>query len=153
VITLIHKFKYHHYDHLAVTLAEFLYDKFNRFDLKADLISCVPSHPAKVKERGYNPAKLLAKNLANHFNIIFIDDIIYENDYRLSQTSINRNKRSQNTDNAFTAIGDHEGKTVILVDDVFTTGATMNNCAKALKDKGIKNIIAITVARAYENNT
>jgi competence protein ComFC len=148
VITLIHRFKYSHCDYLAGCLAEFMVQSLARFPANADLITCVPTHPQKLKARGYNPPGLLARSLANYFKIPFADDIIYEYAYRPSQTALTREKRSHNPENAFGAKDTCRGKDIALVDDVFTTGSTINGCCRALRKQGAGTITAITLARS-----
>jgi len=148
VITLIHRFKYSHCDYLAECLAEFMVKSLTRFPINTDLITCVPTHHKKLKARGYNPPGLLAQRLANYFKIPFADDIIYEYAYRPSQTAVTREKRSQNPENAFGAKDTCRDKNIALVDDVFTTGSTINGCCRALRRQGAKTITAITLAKS-----
>lgn len=148
VITLIHRFKYSHCDYLAQHLFEFMVKSLIRFPITADLITCVPTHPKKLKARGYNPPELLARRLANYFKIPFADDIIYEYAYRPSQTALTREKRSHNPEDAFGARGTCRGKNIALIDDVFTTGSTINGCCRALRGQGAKTITAITLAKS-----
>jgi len=153
VITLIHRFKYSHCDYLAAPLSGLIINQLVKFPINADLITCVPTHPKKRKDRGYNPPAILAQRLANYFKIPFLDDIIYEYAYRPSQTGLTREKRKQNPEDAFGAKDTCRGKNIALVDDVFTTGSTINGCCRALRSEGVKTITAITLARAYENFT
>ena len=148
VITLIHRFKYSHCDYLAECLAEFMAKSLTRFPMNADLITCVPTHPKKLKTRGYNPPELLARRLANYFKIPFADDIIYEYAYRPSQTALTKEKRSHNPEDAFGAKTACRDKKIALVDDVFTTGSTINGCCRALREQGAETITAITLAKS-----
>ncbi|MDP2923470.1 MAG: ComF family protein [Candidatus Omnitrophota bacterium] len=150
MISLIHLFKYKNYDCLidffsSVMLQFFLKIGFD-FSSYADITS-VPMHHAKLRDRGYNQAALLAKSLANYFKIPFKDDIIYEKNERVSQTKLERQKRQESVKNAFLAKNNVSGKKIILVDDIFTTGATISECAWALKEKGAQIVTVITLSK------
>ena len=117
-----------------------------------DFITSVPMHPLKLKERGYNQASLLAKYLANYFKIPCKDDIIYETHHRSSQTKLQKLDREKNIKNAFLVKTDMKNKRIILIDDIFTTGATARSCSQALKDKRAQTITVITLAKTPTRN-
>lgn len=118
---------------------------FNKYAY--DLVTAVPMHPCKLKERGYNQASLLGKKLANYFKIPFGDDIIYEKKYKVSQTKLDKKERETNIEGSFGVQCSLSGKRIIIVDDIFTTGCTLSECSSKLKEKGAKNITAITLAK------
>jgi ComF family protein len=117
--------------------------------LSYDLTTAVPMHPYKLKQRGYNQAELLAKSLANYFKIPFRGDIIYKKNNRLPQVNLDRKAREDNIKGSFFVSENLRGKKIILVDDIFTTGCTIKECASELKKKGAENITAITLAKTF----
>ena len=148
--TLIYQFKYGNRDYLADFFAELIEKHLRRIRLDLshyDYVIPVPLHKYKLKERGYNQAGLLAKILANYFQIPFRDDIIFQTKYIPSQTTLNKDKRLENKKESFKAKGSLENKRVILVDDVITTGSTINECSKALESTKVSEITVITLAK------
>jgi len=120
--------------------------KINLFDY--DFVTSVPLHPTKKKMRGYNQATLLALPIANYFKIPFKNDIIYSERDHKSQTTLSFAERQKNIKNSFAAKINLEGKKIILVDDIFTSGATINACSGILKEKGASKILVLVLALA-----
>jgi ComF family protein len=115
-----------------------------------DLIVPIPLHKTRLRQRGFNQALLLASGIGKRFHI----PLSYDNLVRLRatrpQVELSGEERIKNVAGAFSLVRprDVRSKTIILVDDVFTTGATMNECAAVLKDAGAAHVMALTVARA-----
>jgi len=110
----------------------------------------VPLHKDKLKIRGYNQAGLLAKLLSNYFKIPFRDDIIGNTNIRPSQTKLRKEKREKNVEGAFVVKENLRNKRIILVDDIFTTGSTVNACSKALRERGAEGITVITLSKTLK---
>ena len=150
IVSLIHLFKYRNYDYLADYLASLMIKCLSKASFNPHnyhFITPVPLHRDKLKIRGYNQAKLLAKLLSNHFKISFRDDIIINTDIRPSQTKLSVEKRKKNIQGIFTATKDLTDKRIILIDDIFTTGSTVNACSKALGERRAENITVITLSK------
>lgn len=131
---LIHLLKYQR----ALTLAKYFAASLN-ISLKNqsyDLITCVPLHAMKEKERGYNQSGLLAQHLAPLLKIKFSADLVFRTKNTVSQTTLDREARLSNVQDAFQCKTKLTGKKVLLVDDVITTGSTLNSCALVLKQNG-----------------
>ena len=114
-----------------------------------DIITSVPLSLVRFKERGYNQATLLARPIALYMNIPFSSKILLRTRETRTQVGLSVLERKENMDGAFTAR--HElvqGKNVLVVDDVATSGATLNACAKALIDEGASNVYGFSLARA-----
>lgn len=149
--SLIHLFKYENYDYLAEFLSSLIVKHLSKTGFNPEehqFITPIPLHKDKLKTRGYNQSGLLAKLLSNHFKIPFRNDIICKTDIRPSQTKLPRRERAKNVQGVFTVRKNLEGKNVILVDDIFTTGSTAGSCSRALKEKGAGNITIITLSKA-----
>ncbi|MCX6781645.1 MAG: ComF family protein [Candidatus Magasanikbacteria bacterium] len=115
----------------------------------------VPLFPRRERERGFNQAKILADIIYQEIKKIFPQRKYEVNDSILSrlrataqQAKLTKEEREINVDGAFAVKSDAVPNSVILVDDVYTTGATLNECAKVLKIGGSKTVWAITLARA-----
>ncbi|MCK4912151.1 MAG: ComF family protein [Candidatus Omnitrophica bacterium] len=150
MLSLIHLFKYKNYDYLAGFLSSLIIKHLSEIGFnpnKYKLITSVPLHKDKLKIRGYNQSGLLSKLLSNHFKIPFKDDIIENTNIRPSQTKLPREKREKNTEGIFVVKENLENKSIILVDDIFTTGSTVSACAKALKEKCAGNVTVITLSK------
>lgn len=153
IISLIYLFKYKNYDYIAELLASLM----QRHLLKIGFDACgyhfttsVAMHKHKLKMRGYNQADILAKLLSNYFKIPFKNDIINDTNIRSSQTKLNLHERQKNVKGAFVVKKDLKNKRIILVDDIFTTGATIRSCCQALKNKGAKIITVLTLSKTQQ---
>jgi len=114
-----------------------------------DVVIPVPLHATRRRERGYNQSALLAQALATQLETIFIGKGLKRIRPTISQTNLTAGDRLSNVSGAF-EIGKSKaivGRKVLLVDDVMTTGATVNACAKTLKKSGAQSVHVITVAR------
>ena len=141
---LIHLLKYQH----AITLAKYFAERIapiiknNHFDY----ITGIPLNPIKEKERGYNQSALIAKELGKYLNIQVNNTLIKRIKNTPSQTKLNRDQRIENVKNAFECNLNLIDKKIILVDDIITTGSTINECAHVLKKQGAKKVIAVALA-------
>ncbi|MDR2666630.1 MAG: ComF family protein [Holosporales bacterium] len=142
---LIMKIK-RHSDHItACTCVKMLHTRYSDILERCDLVVPVPSHWTRLLRRSYNPANIIAIELTK------ISGKKYKNVLKRSKkTEYQRAKsiieRINNVLDAFSCKFDLNGKSVVLVDDVMTTGATLNECAKVLKHAGAKKVICITIA-------
>ena len=104
-------------------------------------------HKHKLKIRGYNQAQLLAKLLSNNFKIPLRNDIIDTVNIRPSQAKLQKQKRQENVKGVFAARKNLKNKKIILIDDIFTTGATAASCCQALAEKQADKIVVITLSK------
>ena len=116
--------------------------------IEADLIIPVPLGKARLRERGHNQAAMLAFPLALALKVPYSSKALRRIRETRSQVNLNVNERMNNVKNAFLARSNMiKGKKVLLVDDVITTGATINDCARALKEGGAQTVTVCTLAR------
>ncbi|GAH54355.1 unnamed protein product, partial [marine sediment metagenome] len=110
----------------------------------------VPLHPKRKKKRGFNQAQIIAKELARIKGIELRDQMLLKIKNVPPQTSLRVEERAENVSGAFgVAKGDKiKGKVVLLVDDVYTTGSTIRECSSVLRNAGVKEVKALTVAQA-----
>ena len=116
---------------------------------KYDIIIPVPIHKKRKKQRGYNQSELIAKEIAKNINIEYRNDIIEKTKNNLPQSSLTKEQRKENVQNVY-KINDKEkiqNKNIIIIDDIYTTGNTVNAISKILKENGAKEITILTIAK------
>jgi len=120
------------------------------FDKQLSIIIPIPLYPKKEKKRGFNQSFLIAEIISESLKINLEKDILIKVKNTPSQTELTYEKRKENVQNIFEIKNPQKinGKNIILVDDVFTTGATLNEAVKILKSNGAKKIIAFVIAKA-----
>ncbi|MDC1188248.1 phosphoribosyltransferase family protein [Flavobacteriales bacterium] len=149
---IIHEFKYGGNSNLAKYMGSYLGLKIKDVSELADVdcVSFVPMHPKKIKKRGYNQAEELAAGLAKKLNVE-TKCVLKRLVESASQTEKGVYERYENMDANFTALHGFEGKHILLVDDVLTTGATLIACVNAIKKKyDVKVSIICLAFRAVE---
>lgn len=147
---LIQSLKYHEQLALAQAFAEKLAQRVDQANLP-DYVIPMPLHPAKLKSRGFNQAQLIAEPLARALNIPLLTHACHRLRDTPSQTSLPWKERSRNVRGAFDCTVDLSGKRIALVDDVFTTGASLNELATAVHKRGADKISAWVVARTVRD--
>ena len=149
---IIHEFKYGRQIHLRHLVARWLNSALDDERLRQshfDVIVPVPLHPTRQRERGFNQAGLLAELLSAQTSIR-CKPLLERTRYTTTQTALDRSERMENLHNAFRLRknANVRGLRVLLVDDVLTTGSTLNECARILKRGGAFSVHAATAARA-----
>ena len=149
---IIHSLKYNQKFLFGKFLGESLGKAFrNLFDnWEIDLVIPVPLHHLKKVERGYNQSTFIAKGLKKSLSGNVKENVLTRKRFTQSQTKMNIIEREENVNGAFKVIypGKVEGKNILLVDDVITTGSTINECAKMLLDNGASKVYAASIAIA-----
>jgi len=116
------------------------------------IIIPVPLSQKRLKWRGFNQAEEIAKNLSIYLEIPLFNNILVKNKETFSQSKLPKEERKRNLLNSFCLKNKQiKNKKILLVDDIYTTGSTMEGCAKTLKKAGAKEIIGITIARTKTN--
>ena len=148
---ILHSIKYQNQKKLAVYIAEQLAIKLgDEFFQEIDSIIPVPLHPKKLKIRGFNQSDLIAQGIQNIRPIPIDSRSLQRKEYTESQTNKNRLERWNNVNTAFEIVNYEalKKKHILLVDDVFTTGATLEACIKTIQNKADCKCSIITLARA-----
>ncbi len=143
----IHSFKYEGVTDLAVPLADWLVGAWRGHGLSADLIVPVPLHPRREAERGYNQALLLAREVGGRVQVPLAHAALVRAVRTRPQVGLNRDERRANIAGAFVCAGKVTDLRIVLIDDVCTTGATLEACAAALQAAGARQVVGLTVAR------
>lgn len=148
----IHRFKYNGIRPLVHPFVDLMINVFKEMVVQfpVDLLVPVPLHKRRLRERGFNQALLLARELSKRSGILYDARTLIKVNDTAVQINLKKKERKKNLIGAF-AITDRlaiEGRMVLLVDDVYTTGATLDECARTLRKGGAKGVAAITIARA-----
>ncbi len=138
----------HLYKHFAMKMSERIAIVYPEIDF--DFVTFVPTTKKVIKQRGFNQSELLAKEIAKNF---FIDcsDVLVKTKETSSQHNLKAEQRTANLYGSIICNTDLSGKTVLLCDDVKTTGTTLNECVKALKKNGAKDIYCVCIALSDYN--
>jgi len=147
---LVHAFKYHGLPSVATMAGNLMARKaLLRLASFSDApLVPVPLHPEKLRQRGYNQCLRIAEGFSSFSGHVIREDLIERVVYTGTQTALDAAERKQNVRGAFRFIGETSlaGKPVILLDDVMTTGSTLEECAGTLKKAGAGNIAACVIA-------
>lgn len=145
----IHAFKYDGQTRLVEPLGEILYQGLEGIDWQVDMVTAVPLHAARLRERGYNQAALLAGYLAVLTGWPSALGAVTRVRETSSQVHLSARERQENVAGAFRGVPELvHGKRVLVIDDVLTTGATLVACAEALRAAGAARVYGATVAGA-----
>lgn len=146
----IYALKYHGGASVAIPLAGRMAEAWGWLGLSSDLLVPVPLHSERERQRGYNQSVVLARSLAPLVEVPLDETILFRTRATVSQTHLGTSERWDNVRDAFACSGSRElsGLRVTLVDDVMTTGATLNACAVALRARGARSVSAFTLAHA-----
>lgn len=145
---IIHAIKYYKKLHYITPIVWLLNREISLEILqKIDIVVPVPLHKDRLKERGFNQTEKIFKPWAEQQELEW-QGILLRTKATLKQHNLTITQRKQNIRDAFCIIKqyDIQGKTILLVDDIFTTGATMNECAKVLKSVGANKVIGVALA-------
>lgn len=143
---LLHALKFERHDFLDDPLASLLEETLR--DREFDVIAGVPMHRAKERKRGYNQAELLARALSRRVGIQCDMTLLTRRRERATQSSLPKRDRAANVRGAFAASSRVKGKSILIVDDICTTGETLRACAAALTSAGATRVCAVAVAKA-----
>jgi ComF family protein len=150
---LVHRYKYGMRQHLAKPLARWLI-AFMRRHVDADSFDAivpVPLHWRRYQYRGFNQAIELARPISHELGLPMITRVLRRTRYTLPQVGLGPDERRQNIKGAFTVRQPEriKGKRLLLVDDVYTTGATLDECARTLKSAGAAEVVGLTLTRPF----
>ena len=152
----IHRWKYEGKTHLTPFFAEWMAEGLNRYWERhsLDLLIPVPLHPRRLRERGFNQALLLAEELRRRTGIPILKTTLKKKKPTLPQVNLTGVEREKGLKGAFYVTGREElsEKRVLLIDDVYTTGATVNECSKELLKGGAERVDVLTLAHALRTS-
>ncbi len=147
----MHRFKFHNAPTVASFFAKYMAATVRR-EYKnefIDLVTCVPMHPEDIRQRGYNQAMLLARETGALLELPVYNNLLIKTTRNAIQHSLTRQERQRNVDGVFHMSRNYrslEGRTVLLCDDIITTGSTLNECAAVLLEAGANRVLCVTAA-------
>jgi ComF family protein len=151
---LIHRLKYGKKIPLGEYLAKTLGQALEKSEIftDCDLVIPVPLYRARYRERGFNQSQVLAEGISGVINVPLLKGVLRRKKNTKDQTYLNAKQRAENVKDAFIIAKPEmiNGKKIILVDDVMTTGATLNECAGILLSAGAKSVLAATLANVVD---
>ncbi|HWW60277.1 MAG TPA: ComF family protein [Thermoanaerobaculia bacterium] len=143
---LLHALKFERHDFLDDALAALLGETLRDRDF--DTIVPVPMHRAKERRRGYNQAELLARALSRRIGIACDPSLLAKRGDRGTQSKLTRRERAENVRGVFAAPARAKSRSILLIDDICTTGETLRACAHELRKRGARRVCALVVAKA-----
>ena len=145
---LVHSFKYSNSFELAVLLGKMACRALENSDFNFDAVVPVPLHWSRQIIRGYNQSELLADVIAREYGVK-MEKLILRSKYTPKQALLKRNKRKNNLVGAFSSIkgANYKNRSILLVDDVMTTGATLTEATKVLLSAGVAEVNVLVLAR------
>ncbi len=148
----IHALKYNGQTRLAEPLGTLLAQAYRGYGLRADLLMPVPLHKEREQQRGYNQTALLARECAGQLGIPLREDILLRTRATATQAGLKAWERQQNVTGAFSCqpqftTGALLGRAILMIDDVCTTGSTLEACAAPLFAAGARSVCALVLAR------
>lgn len=150
VRTKILQYKFKNSKYLYTSLSERLLKLLLRYKDEIDYVVPVPIHKKRYFKRGYNQSELIAKFISKNIGITLLKNVIKKVQNTKPQSLLSASSRRQNVSNAYKIMDTKRiaNKTILLIDDIYTTGATVNECSKVLKESGVKKIIVATIAKS-----
>lgn len=145
----VHTFKYKPCRSLGRPLSRWMAENIG-FEPGIDIVMPVPLHTKRLRQRGFNQSLLLAHGISRHYGLTLSFDNLARTRHTKPQVELSGKDRIANVAGAFSLRRPEllAGTSVLLIDDVFTTGATLNECSRVLKDADASRVMALTLARA-----
>lgn len=148
---LLLRYKFQDKPYLYETIVNFIKkeEKAYKFFEKYDTIAPVPISKKRLKTRGYNQSSLIASKLAKVYNKDYVKNSLIKTKNIVAQSTLNKEEREKNVQNVYEVKNKQKivDKKIVLIDDIFTTGSTVNECSRILKKEGAKSIGVFTIAK------
>ena len=150
----LHTMKYRRNIGLGEAIALQMSDFVRSLNWQLDVLIPVPLGKKRLKERGYNQVALVARPLAYQLNLRYEPDALWKTRETRSQVGLTISQRSENVQNAYQADSKVvKDKSVLIMDDVATTGSTISACTTALHSAGAQEVYVLTIARALPHHS
>ena len=143
----IHQLKYNNLRAIARPLAALMAEYFSAAPIPGEALVPMPLHPRRLRERGYNQCLLLSRELSKHISLPVIECAVRTRYVSPQARAASATERQENVRGAFSCRRRLGGQGLIIIDDVATSGATLEACARALKSAGAGPVWGFTLAR------
>ncbi len=144
---MVRALKFQYVEKSVDSLIPFLVDAWKTYGPNREfLVVPIPLHIRRLRERGFNQSDLLARGFASACHFSYMQSALQRTQYTVPQTSLAREERIANSKNIFTTSDSVKDRSILLIDDVFTTGATLQDAARALCEQGACDVKALTLA-------
>jgi ComF family protein len=148
---LILKYKFNEKAYLYKTFVNFLLKQEKVLEIikSYDIILPVPISKKRYNERGYNQTELIASKISKYAQIKLVTNCLYKHKNNVPQSTLNKDSRIENVKNAYNIKNSQiiKDKRILVFDDIYTTGSTVNECSKILIQNGAKNVGILTLAK------
>ncbi len=148
IITLVHQLKFSETIRFSRCIGEMLLAYFSGTDETPDCLLPVALHPSRMRQRGFNQSIEISRVLAKKLAIPIEHTVIERQRSTAAQTGLSAKQRQKNIRGVFAVVGELNYKHVLIIDDVMTTGATVNELAKLLKKNNVERVGVLSIARA-----
>lgn len=155
IVRAMRLWKYHGHRYISAVLSELLTNWMISFAPewleKINGVVPVPHHQKTIRAREFSPPEDIASKVANAFNLQYMPRTVFKTRFTSPQVGLCMSERVQNVKNSMRVFDESlvSGKNILIIDDVMTTGATLSECARALRSAGAGKIYCITIARQY----
>lgn len=148
---LLINYKFNEKSYLYRSFVNFLLKQQKVFEIikTYDIILPVPISKKRYNQRGYNQTELIAREISKRADIKLVTNCLYKVKNNVPQSTLNKDDRIENVKNAYIIKNSKiiKDKRVIILDDIYTTGSTVNECSKSLKQNNVKEILVMTIAK------
>ena len=148
---LLLNYKFKEKPYISKTFIQFILKDKKIFDKikKYDKIIPVPVSKNRYNQRGYNQSALLSKEISKKTGTAYVDDVLQKDKDIIEQSKLNKEQRSKNIKNVYSIknIKKVENKKILLIDDIYTTGSTVEECCKTLRQGNVQNIGVMVIAK------
>jgi len=143
------EFKQSRYKHIGEVFADIVLDFYEKLNLKVDIVIPVPIHENRYRDRGFNQSQILASKIDDVYSGLVDNNVLKRIKDTPHQTGLSRNNRQENLNKAFEVIDKKKikGKKILLIDDIYTTGSTLDECTTTLLKAGAKSVVSLCLAR------
>lgn len=146
---MIHKFKFNGHAYMGDKLGKIMLDRILLESLHVDMVTSVPMHPKKQVKRGYNQSELMAKVVAKGLGVGYNNRVLIRNKYNAPMNKLDAKQRYSNIKNSYGISNkalNLNKKHVLLIDDIYTTGSTVDECSRILIEAGAGKVYVLTLA-------
>jgi len=148
IITLVHQLKFSEKIRFSRSIGEMLWQHFSTTDERPDCLLPVALHKSRMRQRGFNQSIEISRELAKKLSVPIEHSAVLRQRHTPAQTGLSAKQRQKNIRGAFMMAGELNYKHVLIIDDVMTTGATVNELAKLLKKNRVERVGVLSIARA-----